>query len=223
MHQRKSKIFLIYFFLLLIVGSINNINLNNLKFQEIKNINVIGLEEHDNSILLQEIKDINLGNIFIINKNEIINKINSNNLIEKYDIFKRYPSSLDLNIQKTNFLAKINDNGKTFFVFSYGRLIRNNFSNNQLPFIFGKPEIDEFLNFKKIIDQSKFSYNEIKNLYFFPSKRWDLELKNNIIIKLPRNYINESLQLAFDFLHNNNFKDIEIIDARIRNQIILND
>ena len=223
MHQRKSKIFLIYFFLLLIVGSINNINLNNLKFQEIKNINVIGLEEHDNSILLQEIKDINLGNIFIINKNEIINKINSNNLIEKYDIFKRYPSSLDLNIQKTNFLAKINDNGKTFFVGSNGRLIRNNFSNNQLPFIFGKPEIDEFLNFKKIIDQSKFSYNEIKNLYFFPSKRWDLELKNNIIIKLPRNYINESLQLAFDFLHNNNFKDIEIIDARIRNQIILND
>ena len=33
MQQRKSKKILIYFFLLLIVGSINNINLNGLKFQ----------------------------------------------------------------------------------------------------------------------------------------------------------------------------------------------
>ena len=29
------------------------------------------------------------------------------------------------------------------------------------------------------------SYNDIQNFYFFPSKRWDIELKNNIIIKLP--------------------------------------
>jgi len=44
MHQRKSKKILIYFFLLFLVGSINNININNLKFQSIKNINVTGLE-----------------------------------------------------------------------------------------------------------------------------------------------------------------------------------
>jgi cell division protein FtsQ len=44
MHQRKSKKILIYFFLLFLVGSINNININNLKFQSVKNINVTGLE-----------------------------------------------------------------------------------------------------------------------------------------------------------------------------------
>ena len=44
MQQRKSKKILIYFFLLSVVGSINNINLNRLKFQNINNINITGLD-----------------------------------------------------------------------------------------------------------------------------------------------------------------------------------
>ena len=45
MHQRKSKKILIYFFLFLSVGSINNIYLNNFKFDKIKNIKISGLDE----------------------------------------------------------------------------------------------------------------------------------------------------------------------------------
>ena len=223
MHQRKSKKILIYFFLLLLVGSINNIGLSNLKFKEIDNISVVGLNDYENVILLQKIKDLNLSNIFLINKKEIINLINHNTLVEKYNISKKYPSSLDINIQKTKFLARINNNGKIFLVGSNGKLSKNDFLNNELPFIFGKPDINEFLNFKKIIDQSKFSYNEIKNLYFFPSKRWDLEIRNNTIIKLSQNFTKESLELVLEFLHDNDFKDNKIVDARIKNQIILND
>ena len=223
MHQRIGKKILIYFSLLLLVGSINNIDLNNLKFQKIIDIKIVGLDNEDNSILLQDIKNLNLDNIFFINGKEINNVINSNSLIEKYEIFKRYPSTLDISIDKTKFLARINNNGKIFFLGSNGKLSERNFSNNYLPFIFGKPNIDEFLNFKKIIDSSKFSYEDIENIYFFSSKRWDLELKNNIIIKLSKNYLEDSLNLVFEFLHNPNFKDIKIVDARIKNQIILND
>jgi len=223
MHQRKSKKILIYFFLLLLVGSINNVGLNNLRFKEIKDINIVGLSDIDNTILLKEIKDLNLENIFLIDRNEIDNQIGLNSLVEKHDIFKRYPSSLDIKIKKTKFLARISNDGKIFLVGSNGKLSKNEYSNNQLPFIFGNPDINEFLNFKKIIDLSKISYDEIKNVYFFSSKRWDLEFRNNIIIKLSNNYTKESLNLVLDFLHSNEFKDIKIIDARIKNQIILND
>ena len=223
MHQRKGKKILIYFFLLFIVGSINNISLNNLKLKKINYININGLGKNDNAILLQEIKNLNLDNIFSINKNEIINQINSNSLVENYNIFKRYPSSIDVNIKKTKFLARINNNGKIFLIGSNGKLTENNFSSNQLPFIFGNPNIYEFLDFKKTIDQSKISYEEIKNLYFFSSQRWDLELKNNVIIKLSKNYTKESLNLALEFLYSDEFRDVTIIDARIKNQIILND
>ena len=223
MQQRKSKKILTYLFLLFLVGSINNINFNNLKFKEIENIKVLGLGNYDNSILISQIQNLNLKNIFFINREDIKKKIKSNNLVEKYEIFKLYPSSLVINIKKTKFLAKINDKEKIFFVGSNGKLLKNNSFYNQLPFIFGKPDVSEFLEFKEIIDQSKFSYNEVKNLYYFPSKRWDLELKNNAIIKLSKNYPEESLKLAFEFLHNKDLKDIKFIDARIKNQIILND
>ena len=223
MHQRKSKKILIYFFLLFLVGSINNININNLKFQSIKNINVTGLENEDNSIISKKIKNLKLDNIYLINKQDLKTLIESNNLVEKYFIFKRYPSSLNINIDKTNFLAKISKNGKIYDLASNGKLIENRHSNRQLPFVFGNPEIVEFFNIKKIIDESQISFEEIESLYFFLSKRWDLKLRNNIIIKLPNDNTKEGLKLVSEFLHNNEFKDIKIIDARIKNQIILND
>jgi len=223
MQQRKSKKILIYFFLLILVGSIKNINLSHLKLHNINDINIIGLDIKDKSILLKKIKNSHLNNIFSINKNDLINEIELNSLVEKYLIFKRYPSTLDIKIDKTKFLAKINKNGQIFYLGSNGKFTKNDFSNNQLPYIFGNPDIIEFFSIKEIIDKSKISYSEIKNLYFFPSKRWDLELKNNTIIKLPNDNTNLALNLAIEFLYDKEFINKKIIDARIENQIILDD
>ena len=218
MQQRKSKKILIYFFLLLVVGSINNINLNSLKFQKINNINITGLDIKNKLILLKDIENFNLKNIFLINKIDLKDEIESNTLVENYSIFKRYPSSIDINIEKTQILAKINKNGQIFYIGSNRKFIKNNSLNNEPPFIFGNPDVFEFFKIKEIIDKSKISYTEIKNLYFFPSKRWDLELIDNTIIKLPNDNINLALNLSIEFLNDHKF-----IDARIKNQIILND
>ena len=218
MQLRKSKKILIYFFLLLVVGSINNINFNSLTLRNINNINISGLDIKDESTLLKQIENFSLNNIFLISKIDLTNKIESNSLVENYSVFKRYPSSIDINIEKTKFLAKINKNGQIFYIGSNGKFIKNDFLNNQLPFIFGNPEVIEFFYIKEIIDKSKISYSEIKNLYFFPSKRWDLELRDNTIIKLPHDNVYIALNLAIEFLDDNKF-----IDARIENQIILDD
>ena len=218
MQRRKSKKILIYFFLLIVVGSINNINFNGLIFQKINNINIVGLDIKDKLILLKKIEKFNLNNIFSIRKIDLANEVESNSLVENYSIFKRYPSSLDINIKKTQFLAKINKNGQIFYIGSNGKFLKNDSLNNQLPFIFGNPEAIEFFNIKEIIDKSKISYTKIKNLYFFPSKRWDLELRDNTIIKLPNDNISLALNLATEFLDDN-----KLIDARIKNQIILDD
>ena len=222
MQKRKSKKILKYFFLLLLVGSINNINLNDLKIHNIHNVNIIGLDNEDKRDLLNKV-DFNLYNIFSINKDDLIKEIESNALVEKYFILKKYPSSLNINIEKTKFLAKINKNEEIFYLGSNGKFIKNGFSKKQLPFIFGNPDVIQFFSIKKIIDQSKISYKEIKNLYFFPSRRWDLELRDNTIIKLPNDNTYLALNLAIEFLNDRKFKDDKIIDARIENQIILND
>ena len=223
MHQRKSKKLLIYFFLLIIISSTNNISLKNLEFQKVRNIEVSGLDEIENKLIIDQIKNLNLSNIFFINKAEINNLINSNPLIEKYEIFKSYPSAIKIKIKKTNFIARINHNKEIFVIGSNGKLIPNNFQASDLPYIFGKPEIQEFLQFKKIVDRSKFSFDEIDSLYFFPSKRWDIKLKNNILLKLSNNSTMADLNYAYEFLENNTTEKFTTIDIRIDNQVILNE
>ena len=214
MHQRKSKKILIYFFLLFLVGSINNIDVHNLKFLSVKEINVNGLDNEENSIISKKVKKLKLDNIYLIKKKDFNTLMESNNLVEKYLIFKKYPSSLNIHIDKTTFLARISKNGKIYDLGSNGKLIENRHSNNQLPFVFGNPEIIEFFNIKRVIDESQISFEEIESLYFFLSKRWDLKLRNNVIIKLPYDNTKEGLKLASEFLYNNEFKDIKIIDVK---------
>ena len=75
-----------------------------------------------------------------------------------------------------------------------------------MPFIFGKPKVDEFIEFTNLIEQSKLPFNQVKNLYFFQSKRWDLELKNNIILKLTKEQ-SQALELKLnDDDHSSEYK-----------------
>ena len=224
MHQRKSKKAIIYIFLLLILGSINNLNLiNSFKFDKIKNIKVSGLKETDNEIILKSLENLDLRNIFLINNYEISKIVSSFSLVEKFEIFKKYPSSLSVEIKKTDFLARINIDDTILIIGSNGKLLKNRSSEKNLPFIFGKPNITEFLKFKSTLDISKINYNEIKNFYFFPSKRWDIQLKNNIILKLPREKLSNSLDNAFEFINNESFNNTKVLDLRIKNRLIVND
>ena len=169
MPQRKGKKILIYFFLLLLFGSINNDKINNFKFEKIENINVLGLGHNDNQVLLYNIVDLDLGNIFFLDKKRIDKIIDSNTLIHDFEIFKRYPYSLDINVKRTKFLARIKDNKNFFLIGSNGKLstIKHKNKSNYLPFIFGKPEIDKFLEFKIKIDDSPNLNIKTLIIYFF--------------------------------------------------------
>ena len=221
MHQKKSKKILIYFFLLLVVGTINNLKINNYKFDKIKNVNVSGLENFENQFLINDIKNLELKNIFNLNEKKIVSVIEKNTLIERYKVQKKYPSTIDIKLLRTEFLAKTFRDGKIYFIGSNGKLIKEKNIYEELPFIFGGPSTDEFLQFKKIIDQSLFSFKSINNLFYFSSKRWDIELKNKIRIKLPKDNTVEILNNAFKVLKDKRFQNIKTIDLRIKNQIIL--
>ena len=221
MHQRASKKIIIYFLLFISIGTVNNIELNNKNFLTIKKINIFGFNDIEVLNVENDLNNLNLNNIVSLNKNEISKVIESYNMVENYKIFKNYPSTLNIEINKTKFLAKINYDGKTFIVGSNGRLIDEKYNNNQLPYIFGSPESKEFLKLKKKIDESKFSYEQINNFYFYPSKRWDLELKNGIRIKLSNLNLVNSLNQSFEFLNDENFRDIKTIDLRVKNQTII--
>ena len=51
----------------------------------------------------------------------------------------------------------------------------------------------------------------------------DLELHDNILLKLPNNLTQETLDYLYDFLEYNNAENFTIIDSRLKNKIILNE
>jgi len=221
MPQKKNKKILIYFFLFLIIGTINNKDLNKIDFVKVNKIIVTGLEDKDNLELTNNLNFLKFSNLLFLKESKIDKIINSNTLVEKYSIFKRYPSTLNIKIDKTKFLAQIKKNGNIFFLGSNGKLIKTSELKSNMPFIFGNFKNESFFELKKAIDQTNFNYDQIKNIFFFKSGRWDIETKNGLLIKLPAKEIKKSLELSINIL-NNDKKKIKEIDLRQSNQVIIN-
>ena len=217
-----NKKIIFYIFLVIILGTFNNKNLKNFDLPKINMVNIEGIEFNNNEFL-KIVNLIKLNNLLSIQKSQIKEILNSNNLIEEYEVFKKYPSSLEIKIEKTNFLASTNVNGKNYIVGSNGKFINPKDYSQNLPFIFGNFESEKFLEFKNIILQTEFKYNNIKNFYYFPSGRWDIEMISGVLIKLPISGIKQSLNLSIDLLDNTEFSNIKILDIRQKNQIVIND
>ena len=219
----KDKRILIYLFLLILFGSINNKYFSDISFFKIKNTKLVGLNDTEKSNLLTEFEIIKKKNIFFLQKKELIKILNSNDLIESFLINKNYPSDINIIIQKTNFLANINILDENFLIGSNKRLIKSKLSDPNLPTVLGNPSLKDFFLINDEILKSSIKLTDIKKLYFFPSKRWDLELNSGILIKLPMSNPINSLNKYFEIKSLPQFNDIEIFDMRVENQIIVNE
>ena len=220
MPQQISKKILVYFFLFIIFGSLNNKNLAQLRFPNIERIKIEGLETK-NKEFQKSLDLFKMETLFHLDKLKVRELLNSNNLIEEYVIFKRYPSSLEIKIIETEVLALLNRRGKSFYIGSNGKLIETEDMVKNLPYIFGDPNIDKFLSLKRMIDSSKLDYNDVENLFFFPSGRWDIEISSGVLIKLPIKNVEKSLELSLNLLNDKQFNNIKSIDARPKNQVII--
>jgi len=222
MLQRIGNKFIIYFFLIIVLGSINNHSLTKFINTKINHIDITGFKIDETLDLRNNIFNLNLKNIFFLDKKPLVEELNKNNLIENFYVYKNYPSTLKLVIKKTKFVAKLKKQNDIFLVGTNAKLVPSNNSNIELPFIFGEPEISEILNFLKIIESSIIKIDDVDSLYYFRSGRWDIKTKNNIIIKLPMNEYLEKLKYLPLITINKNF-DNKILDYRIKNQIITYD
>ena len=89
--------------------------------------------------------------------------------------------------------------------------------------IHSSKDISEFLKLKGKIDSSLFEFSKISNLYLYKSNRWDIETRNGNLIKLPKNNIEETLNLYVRMSNEKKINEKTIIDFRQKNQIILNE
>ena len=220
--DKKQKLF-IYLFFLFLLTTFNNLSLSNSEYLKLKinQIKVSGLNSENNLKISEEFnKLVYQKNIFFISKDYFINILEKNNLIHSFKVTKIYPNSIEVQVKKTELLAVTNRNNKKFFIGSNGKLINFESYNKSLPYVFGKIKIKDFIEFKKIIAKSKFNFEEISELYFFPSGRWDIKNNKGILIKLPETNLLKALNLAHQITTNEIFKNDKIIDLRIYNHVI---
>jgi cell division protein FtsQ len=225
MHQsigKKNKIIIYIIFLFVLSTTSEKISVQQKKYSlKIDKIEVIGLSNSKNLEIQNDLSSIFYQNIFLIDSEEINKIINKYNIIEEYNIKKIYPSTLNIEIKSTKFLAKIVD-GDQLFVGSNGKLISNEISDKVLPYMFGKFNSKEFLKFKENIKHSKFDFGDFKTVYFFPSNRWDVLTNDNILIKLPQKNIIELLNMGYEIIASTKFKNKNVIDLRMKNHLIVN-
>ena len=226
MHQYKDKKKNILF-IFLIIFSLTSINSQlfvekKKSFYNLQNIEVEGIDGDINLEIEENLNFLKNTNIFFIDRKILKDQINKYNFIENYSILKIYPSKIILKLQQTEFLALTIKNNETFIVGSNGKFINiDKFKNYEdLPIVFGKFSTEEFIAFKNTIYKSDLKYNNIKEIFFYPSGRIDIKSKNNILIKLPIKDLEIAFKIANRVINDNNFNK-NIIDLRIPNQLIL--
>ena len=223
MHQltNKKNNIIIYLLLLLILSTTSGKFIANdyTYSSTVNKIYIKGLTSDNNSKIYDELNNLLYKNILLIRKEEIKKVISKYNIIEEYTVKKIYPSTIDISIIPTEFVARLSGNDQ--LVGANGKLINDDKYSKILPYIFGKFNSQKFLKFKKDITQSKFTFTKFKMLYFFPSNRWDILTNEDVLIKLPQDNFSESLNLAYKIINGNNFKNISLIDLRINNHLII--
>ena len=223
MHQlidKKNKIIIYLLFLLILSTTSKKFSENKKNFtSKINQINIKGLSSTNNLKIYNELKNLFYKNILLVSKKEIQKIISKHNIIEEYTVNKIYPSTINIKIRPTKFVARLSSNNQ--LVGANGKLIEDKENNEALPYIFGEFSSKDFLNFKKNISKSEFTFTEFKMLYFFPSNRWDILTYDDILIRLPQDNIFKSLNLAYKIINSDDFKNKNLIDLRINNHLII--
>ena len=222
--DKKIKI-IFYIFLILFLSTFNNINIHELKknFFLIENIKINGLNEKLTLDINSKLEKYLSSNLLLLNKEFIQNDMNKFPFIEGYTIFKKYPSQIILNIKETELIAKTFDNNKIEYICSNGKIIGEDYYENKkkLPNVFGNFKTSELLRVFLLLENNNFMLSEITDLYYFNSGRWDVKFKNNLLIKLPINKLDNSINIAKKFIEKEKITGNIIIDLRVANQVII--
>ena len=207
-----NKSYLIAPFLILLLSTYNIKNINpNFSILNVKEIIVTNNSFVKKKTIAKKLSFLRESNIFFIEKTLLENKLKEIELIESFEIkvFEKKPIAILQNKKEKKYITDNN------------QLISYFYSNKfeYLPLVFG--DRDNFKIFYNNLKKINFPINDIKELYLFESRRWDLVTKRNQLVKLPINDYLKSLKNFLQLKDQENFRKYQTFDYRISEQLIL--
>ena len=189
-------------------------------------VNINGLNNINEDEILNLIKPYKDSSIFLIPIKKIAKKISQNNWVKSINIQSNYKDTIEINIDESKPIG-IYTTGIQNILFSDDLKILENIANNEKRFsalikFEGKNSLHESI---KLIDSFPDDFIQyVDKAFLINQRRWDLELKNSILLKLPENNIKEALEnykkIYINF-SNEELIEIESIDLRMKKNIIL--
>jgi len=193
---------------------------------EFTKFNLKKIQIENNSILNEkEIKELLIPlyekNLIFLSYTEIEKALIQNSFIESFNIKKKYPQNLKIEIFEKQPIAILFNKKEKFYLGEKSELIK--FTKNpkfkDLPYVIG--ERKKFKILYETLKKLDFPLKSVKKYILYESNRWDVEIKNKQIIKLPVINYNESVKNYLSLVNKNEFKKYKIFDFRINNQLIL--
>ena len=210
----SKKILNVYFQIVEKYSNQYDYNLTNIEISNLDYLNDYDILAHFNSYIGKS--------IFLIPINDIAEIIKKNSWIKTLSIKSNYKNSLQVNIEE-EIPFGIYDNNQNKILFSKNLIIleflkdENDYSN--LITFYGDNSIN---NSKKLIANFDNDFiSMIESANFIMNRRWDLLMKNLILLKLPENNIKDSVNSynkIYTNLSNQDLNDIKSIDLRIKGQ-----
>ena len=191
-----------------------------LKIQKIKIVNNFLIKSSE---INEKLSTIYNRNIFSIKKKDIEEPLKEINFLEKVEVKKKYPNTIVVKIFETKPVAILYKNKAKYLLDSSSNLLffENNMNFNQLPSVFGIGAENYFVYFFNQLENNNFPINNIKKFYFFQIGRWDLQLANDKMIKLPHDNIEDAIKKSIELLNRKDFQNYNIIDLRVDGKIIV--
>tara|TARA_B100001057_G_scaffold453492_1_gene498344 strand:- start:12080 stop:12754 length:675 start_codon:yes stop_codon:yes gene_type:complete len=215
----KKLNFILYIVLILILTSVNNYNYNYKNIFIIKNIQVNGFSAEKNKFIKEDIQAIFDKNIIFLGKKNFKKLIDRNDTKELI-VKKIYPNKLLISFIPAKPISIIENQNNKIVLGDNGKILDIEINENNFPVVRGSENISYIFEVVNLLISSKFDYNNIKNIIFFKSGRFDIKLKNQLLIRFPINYSMEIINYGSDLLNNKKFVNSKTIDLRINNRII---
>ena len=220
----KKKLFF-WFFLLTLFTTFNFKNSNNFitNFFSIKEINIFGISNSNKNELEKKLQKIIGKNIFFLNQKNLESLYINMDFISSLKVKKIYPNKVNIYVKEDIPIGIFtNSNGEKYLLLENKKKVKKeNLINDKLPEVIGQKAPENFSDFYKNIEKTKFDFNTVKNFSYFEVGRWDILLKNDKLIRLPPDNYVKSIIKFLEIHEKNAFQEFKLFDFRIKNELIV--
>jgi cell division protein FtsQ len=182
-----------------------------------------GREFTSQELLNETLTGVYGSSIFTKSLKEIKLSLESIPWVDKVEVQRFLPSRLKISIHERVPIAVWQNDKKLYLVDQEGFVIQCTqvMPNVQLPLVVGEDAPQAIAKLIQLLRPFPDLLNEIEHLRFVSKRRWNIVLKNKVVIMLPQEDLSKSLVTLSAVLKNSqaNRDDLEQIDLRLKDKV----